>query len=69
MSEYENPHEDIPRFEPWLGVMLSAVVPALATVYVPRAFLIPLIIATAALFTGSLVMLRRQTLARERARS
>ena len=69
MSEYENSHEDIPRFEPWLGVMLSAVVPALGTVYAPSAFLVPLIVATAALFVGSLIMLRRQTLAAARARS
>ena len=69
MSEYETPHEDIPRFEPWLWVMLSAVVPALLTVYVPSRFLIPLIAMAVALFAASLVMLRRQKPASQRIES
>jgi hypothetical protein len=69
MPENEHLHEDIPRFEPWLGVMLGAVVPALGTVYAPSRFLIPLIIATVTLFVASLVMLRRQTSEAARARS
>jgi hypothetical protein len=63
MSEYENANDDIPRFEPWLGVMSSAVVPALLTVYVPSRFLVPLIAVTVGLFAAGLVMLRRQQVA------
>jgi hypothetical protein len=69
MSEYEKPHEDIPRFEPWLGVMLSSFVPAIVTLYVPSRFLPPLIAVTVALFTAGLVMLRRQRMRKARAES
>ena len=61
MSEYEKSHEDIPRFEPWLGVMAAAFVPAVGTLYLPSHYLPPLIVVTVALFIAGLAMLRRQT--------
>ena len=60
--------EDVPRFEPWLGVMASSVVPVVIALYAHSRFLIPLIIATAVLFLTSLLMLRRQTVRRGRRR-
>jgi uncharacterized membrane protein YfcA len=63
VSVYENSHDDIPRFEPWLGVMASSAGPALIALYLPRYF-VPLIVAAVALFLASLVMLRRQTVRR-----
>ena len=65
MSAYENSHEDIPRFEPWLGVMASSIVPAVLPLYLPARYLVPLIVLTVALFLTSLVMLRRQTIQRK----
>jgi hypothetical protein len=54
-------HDDgIPGFEPWLGVAAAALVPAALSLFVPAAFLVPLIIATVALIVTSLVMWRRQ---------
>ena len=60
--------EDVPRFEPWLGVMLTSVVPVAATMYLPGRFLMPLLTLTAALFAAGLVMLRIQTKRRRRER-
>jgi len=69
MSQNEEFHNDaISRFEPWLGVMASAVVPVVASLYLPGRFWLPLVIVTAALFLTSLVMLRRQSI-RRRAQS
>jgi uncharacterized membrane protein YfcA len=67
MSNYENHHaDDVPRFEPWLGVMLSAFAPAIVVLYLPPTYLVPLVTITAILFAAGLFMLRRQTLRRAR---
>jgi hypothetical protein len=65
MSNHPHSHDDdVPRFEPWLGVMASSVVPVIVGLYVHSRYLVPLIVATVALFLFSLVMLRRQTVRR-----
>jgi hypothetical protein len=65
MSAHFHSHDDdIPRFEPWLGVMLSSFIPAVVGLYVHARFLGPLIVATVTLFLVSLWMLRRQTMRR-----
>lgn len=62
MSSHPHSHdEDIPRFEPWLGVMASSFIPAAIGVYA-HSFIAPLTVGTVALFLTSLFMLRRQTL-------
>jgi len=62
MSNHETLNSDVPRFEPWLGVMGSSFVPAAASVFVPSTFLVPLIILTTLLFGASLAMLWRQSI-------
>jgi hypothetical protein len=64
VSQYENSHDDTPRFEPWLAVMLSSLVPEIVAIYLPPWFFIPAVVLTVALFLTGLVMLRRQTLRR-----
>jgi MFS superfamily sulfate permease-like transporter len=65
VSNYQNPHdEDIPRFEPWLRVMTAAFVPAIATLYLPGSFLVPLAALATILFGAGLFMLRRQSIHR-----
>lgn len=65
MSNHPQSHDDdVPRFEPWLGVMASSVVPVVVALYVHSRYLVPLIVATVVLFLFSLVMLRRQTVRR-----
>lgn len=64
MQDHETLNQDIPRFEPWLGVMGASFVPAAASVFLPTSFLIPLIVFTALLFGASLVMLWRQSIRR-----
>lgn len=61
--------EDIPRFEPWLGVLFTSLVPVIVALFVPHTFAVPLIVMTVLLFVGGLVMLRVQSQrhARERA--
>jgi hypothetical protein len=59
-DEYKDPEYDIPRYEPSLGVIALCVVPAVASVFLPPPFLIPMIAATVALFATGLLMLRRQ---------
>jgi hypothetical protein len=59
-DQYKDPEYDVPRYEPWLGVMASCVVPAVASVYLPPTFLIPMIALTVALFATGMMMLRRQ---------
>lgn len=61
-----HPHEDIPRYEPWLGVALLSVVPAAAIFFLPAAFLWPLIGLTGAIFAVSFVLLLRQERRRPR---
>lgn len=57
-------HDDIPRFEPWLGVMGTAFIPVAASIYF-ASLLVPLLATTAALFVAGLVMLRVQTRRRQ----
>lgn len=52
--------DGIPRFEPWLAVAAAALLPATLSLFLPAVFLVPLIVATAALFALSLVMWWRQ---------
>jgi hypothetical protein len=66
MSNY-HPHthdEEIPRFEPWLAVMASSLVPPVVALYLRGRFFLPLVVLTVVLFLASLVMLRRQTVRR-----
>ena len=70
MSNYQASHdEDIPRFEPWLGVLFASLLPVIVALFVPHAFAVPLIAMTVLLFVAGLVMLRLQSrrYARERA--
>lgn len=60
--------DDIPRFEPWLGVMASSVVPVMIALYVHSRLFMPLVVAAVVLFLVSVVMLRRQTVRRRRDR-
>lgn len=67
MSQYQNPHdEDIPRYEPWLGVMGASFIPVTVLLFLHGRFAGPLIGASAILFLASLVMLRWQTASRQR---
>lgn len=52
--------DGIPSFEPWLAVAAGALVPSALSLFLPSTFLVPLIIATVAMFALSLVMWRRQ---------
>lgn len=62
MSKYQSSHdEDIPRFEPWLGVLFASLVPVILALFVPHAFAVPLIAMTVLLFVAGLVMLRLQS--------
>jgi len=65
MPHVENHSDDIPRFEPWLGVMMTSVVPVAASMYLPRV-LVPLLALSAALFAAGLIMLRVQTSRRQK---
>ena len=53
--------DGIPTFEPWLGVAAGGLVPAALALFLPPAFLVPLIVATVALFAASVVMWWRQS--------
>ena len=67
MSNHQHADDDdIPRFEPWLGVTASSLIPAVIALYASRV-LIPSIVATVALFLTGMLMLRRQTVASSRA--
>jgi hypothetical protein len=61
VSQFENTHDDIPRFEPWLAVMICSVVPEIVAAYLPPIFFVPAIVLTVTLFLTGLLMLRRQT--------
>jgi len=64
MSNHQHADDDdIPRFEPWLGVTASSLIPAVMALYASRV-LIPSIVATVALFLTGMLMLRRQTVRR-----
>lgn len=60
--------EDVPRFEPWLRVTASAIMPVAVALYVHSRFLVPLLATTVVLFVAGLVMLRGQTVRRRVAR-
>lgn len=64
MSRYDNSDNDLPRFEPWLGVMASSLLPALVALFLPTQLAVLFIAATVGLFVAGLVMLRRQTIRR-----
>ena len=65
MSNFENHHDDdIPRFEPWIGVMGSAAIPVIISLFVAAQYLMPLFATSAVLFAASLWMLRRQSVQR-----
>ena len=66
MSQYENAHDDIPAFEPWLMVLSSSILPEIIATQLPPSFFIPAIVTTVVLFLTGLLMLRRQTLERRR---
>lgn len=67
MSKYQASHdEDIPRFEPWLGVLFASLLPVIVALFVPHAFVVPLIVTTLLLFVAGLVMLRFQSQRRRR---
>ena len=53
--------DGVPTLEPWLSVAAGALVPAALALFLPPVFLVPLIIATVALFAASLVMWWRQS--------
>ena len=69
-------HNDIPSFEPWLGVMLAAFIPIVLAFIVPRSLMIYLFGAAGVIGVTSLVMFiqherkahrrRRQSWIRER---
>lgn len=70
MSNSQTSHdEDIPRFEPWLGVLSASLVPVLVALFVPHGFAVPLIVMTVLLFVAGLVMLRLQSWRRTRERA
>lgn len=69
MSKSQASHdEDIPRFEPWLGVLFASLLPVMVALFVPHAFAAPLIVMTVLLFVAGLVMLRVQSQRRARER-
>ena len=53
-------NDRIPTFEPWLAVAAAALIPAALLLFLPATFLIPLIVATGAMFALSLTMWWRQ---------
>lgn len=59
MPPKDDLHDDVPRYEPWLGVMSASFVTVIAALFLPS-LLVPLLVLTAILFVTSLVMLRRQ---------
>ena len=58
--------DDLPRFEPWLGVMASSLIPLVIALYLHSRYFIPAVAVAVALFLAALVMLRRQTVHRRR---
>ena len=53
-------HHDTPKFEPWFGVMVAALVPMLLAFFVPRTYFAMLAAVAAALFVAGLTMMLRQ---------
>ena len=56
-----HPEADIPRGEPWMKLLMLAIVPVVLALVLPRVLLIPLSLISVALFVASLVMLSRQS--------
>jgi hypothetical protein len=59
--DLSHPEADIPRGEPWMKLLMLAIVPVMLTLVLPRVLLIPLSLISVALFVASLVMLSRQS--------
>jgi len=64
-TAHHNAHDDGPRFDAWLAVMSSSVIPVLIAIFLPAAALAPLVAAGVLLFVAGSVMLRLQS-ARQR---
>lgn len=63
--EHSRPvEEDVPRFDPWLGVLLSCLVPAGIGIALPSLF-VPCTVTAAILFVVSMVMLKMQSRRRD----
>jgi len=58
--------DDIPKMEPWLGVLMASFVPTLALFFVPESFRYPLYIVISLLLLASIVMLVRREIQRGR---
>lgn len=56
-SRHDN--DDVPRFEPWVGVLFASLFPVCAGIAWPALF-IPLSVASGVLFVVSMVMLKMQ---------
>lgn len=64
LHDQQQRDQDIPRFDPWLRVLASSVIPVVLALYVHHRFLIPAVVAAVVLFLAGLVMLRRDTVRR-----
>ena len=53
----ENARNEVPRLEPWLGVMLLAIVPMLAALLLSRELVLHLASVSAILFAAAVGML------------
>ena len=58
--------DDIPKMEPWLGVLIASFVPTLALFFLPDSFRYPLFIVSSLLLLVSVVMLVRREIKRPR---
>ena len=59
-SSNRRPAEDIPHYQPWLGVTSAAFIPCILLFFLPHAFLIPMIVLALALMGIGMTMLVRQ---------
>jgi len=69
MSNHDSEHDpsNEPRFDTWLAVTGSSVIPASVALAAPPEFFIPLCVSSAFLFVTGLVILKRQDSRRSRA--
>jgi hypothetical protein len=58
--------DDIPKMEPWLGVLIASFVPTIALFFLPDSFRYPLFIVSSLLLLASVVMLVRREIKRPR---
>jgi hypothetical protein len=49
--------DDIPRMEPWLGMVMASFLPVLIAFLVPRTYMAALLVASGVLFVAAMVML------------